>query len=106
MGLLEWNKCQGIHLSLYFQLMKGHLDERLFWSFIRTIEIALLYPENKVKHKENFTLTVMENLILTQITRLGIMNLLTMTVFTQRVSLTLIWVRGALVGFSLITQKQ
>ena len=48
------NGGQGKHLSLYFQLKKSHLDECLFWSFIRTIEIALFYPENKETHKESY----------------------------------------------------
>ena len=47
----------GNHLSIYFQLMKGHLDECLHWPFIRTIEIALLHPENKDTHQRSFTLT-------------------------------------------------
>lgn len=51
------NGGQGKHLSLHFQLKKSHLDECLFWSFIRTIEIALLHPENKDTHKRSLTLT-------------------------------------------------
>ena len=47
----------GNHLSIYFQLMKGHLDECLQWPFTRTIEIALLHPENKDTHKQSLTLT-------------------------------------------------
>lgn len=47
----------GNHLSIYLQLMKGYLDECLQWPFIRTIEIALLHPENKDTHKLSLTLT-------------------------------------------------
>ena len=53
----------GNHLSIYFQLMKGYLDECLQWPFIRTIGIALLHPENKDTHKRSLTLMIDDEFI-------------------------------------------
>lgn len=48
--LIYLNGCgggEGTHLSLFFQLMKGELDDILKWPFNKTIHFVLIHQDNK-----------------------------------------------------------
>lgn len=85
----------GKFLFICFQLMEGHFDDCLSWPFTKQIIITLLHPKGEETFERDVTLwhwpSMMNVRIVTRnllniMNQLGVLNLLTMTVFVQRVS--------------------
>ena len=43
---------KGTHLSIFFRLMKGHIDDCLNWPFTKPIKLTLMHPKGEKNYRK------------------------------------------------------